>query len=209
MRIRAPIGTIVLGALLATTPQLAVGQRKDDESLAEITCRACRPGTEMQSDQLGEFLAKNVNVRFGTDMRPLSVELRVEMVSRDEGVIGKWESEAVEVRGGETYSASTWVSQRDRREGMVPYKGGGSVKYIITDFLNDRECEGATHAVWITLMSDDEQKFSGASGVGKTMVCLTRSRRSPPTDARPTTMTVDATAHSAEVTRPVRRQRRM
>lgn len=160
--IRAVTGPIVLAALFATTPQLTFGQDRGDESSVEITCRACRPGTEILSDQLGEFLAKNVNVRFGTDMRPLSVKLRLKMISREEGVIGKWESEAVEVEAGETYSASTWVSQRDRHEAMAaldeqlfPYKGGGSVKFIITDFLNDRECDGAIHAVRITVGSGD------------------------------------------------------
>ena len=53
MRIRALTGPVVLGALFATTPQLAVGQPKGvEESPAEITLNV-RPGTEIQADQLG------------------------------------------------------------------------------------------------------------------------------------------------------------
>ena len=102
--IRAVTGPIVLAALFVTTPQLAVGQPDDDESV-EITCRACRPGAEIEGDQLMEFLAENLNVRFTESAvwaDALYVALRLEMVSREEGVIGKFESEAVEVEAGTT-----------------------------------------------------------------------------------------------------------
>ena len=105
MRIRALTGPIVLAALFATTPQLAVGLDRGDEPSVKITCSACRPGTEIKSDQLMEFLAKNVNVRFLTGKIPLYVKLQLKMISPEEGVIGKWESEPVEIAAGKTYPA--------------------------------------------------------------------------------------------------------
>jgi hypothetical protein len=158
MRIRALIGPVILAALLATTPQLAFGQRGGEESPVVFTLNA-RPGTEISSDQLGEFLAKNLSVAFGTDMRPLSVSLSMEMISREEGVIGKYESEAVEVEPGKTYPASTWTTQRDRHE--APGFGdrrkitfGRLVVINHEEQYMPRECEDATHALRITLVAD-------------------------------------------------------
>jgi hypothetical protein len=154
-RIRTLTGPIALGALLVTAPP-ALGQ-DEEESPVEITCRACA-GTEISSDQLGEFLAKNLRVAF-TDMRPHSVALRLEMVSREEGGLGKYESEAVEVEGGQTYPASTWISQRDRhealgfRDGRIALVGWGTWSDI-REAWRSRECGRATHAVQITLVGD-------------------------------------------------------
>ena len=153
-RIRVLASPIVLSALLA--PQPVLGQ---DEEPVEITCRRCIVGNASASRQLGELLPKNLCVRVGTAMGAVSVSLRLEMTSREEGVIGKYESEAVKVQPGKSYPGSTWLrigSIATLDEQLFPFEGGGT--FIITDFLNDpdTECEGTTHAVEITLTSDDE-----------------------------------------------------
>ena len=152
-RIRALTDPLVLAALFATTPQLAFGHEGHKESPIEIQCRKCIVGNEIASGKLGEFIAKNLSVHFETDMRPLSVKLRLEMISREKGVVGKYESKAVEVEPGKTYSGETWMVQRDRHEASFP-DVGADVVLIITDFLNDRECEDATHAVRLALVLD-------------------------------------------------------
>ena len=166
-RIRSLTGPLVLGALLATTPQLAFGQ-PDEDSPVEITCRACRPSTEISSDELGEFLAKNLTISFSKEAAPgvglgVNVKLRLELISRAEEINWKWESKAVEVEGGETYSGETWMSQRDRHEGTglgdrlkVTITGSGTFISPITMRFPEI-CERATHAVRITLVSDDER----------------------------------------------------
>ncbi len=147
MRIRARTGPIVLGALLATAPQLVSGQT----------------------------LAKNLSVRF-TDMRPLSVTLRLEMISREEGVIGKWESEAVTIEPGKTYSGVPWIAAPNGRQ---PYKApglgdGGNItlgRFVVINHEEQyvpRECEDATHALWI----DVGQCDGCMAEHGRPMLCL-------------------------------------
>jgi len=158
-RIRALTGPVVLAALFATTPQLAFGQEGDDEeSPVEITCRKCIVGNEIASGKLGEFLSKNLNVKFMAkkDEGLAWVErLRLEMISREKGVVGKWESKAVEVEGDKTYSGATWLGSGAgfMEEVKVTYvvKTSGAIKGSF------RECGDATHAVRITLVSDDER----------------------------------------------------
>jgi hypothetical protein len=192
-RIRALTGPVVLGALFATTPQLAFGQEGDDEeSPVEITCRKCIVGNEIASDQLGEFIAKNLNVKFMAkkDEGLVWVGLRLEMISREEGVIGKYESETVEVELGKTYSASTWVSQRDRYEASLFPKGtsllapgfgdrrkitlGPFVIINLEEMTVPRECEGASHAVRITLVSDDRLFWEPTKPIN--FICLNVER---------------------------------
>jgi hypothetical protein len=186
MRVRALTGPIILAALLATTPQLAFGQDEGERSgspTPALTFNA-RPGTEIQGEQLGEFLGKNLSVAFGKDMRPLSVTMRLEMISsREEGVIGKWQSEAVEVEPGQTYSGATWLRADTRASGggdiciFMPQACFEGAKITFGRFVvinheeqyMPRECEGATHALRITLASDDE-RFEESS---PKLVCLT------------------------------------
>ncbi len=161
-RIRALTGPVVLGALFVTTPQLAFGQEGDDEeSPVEITCRKCIVGNEIASDQLGEFIAKNLNVKFMAkkDEGLVWVGLRLEMISREEGVIGKYESETVEVELGKTYSASTWFPKGTSQ--MAPGFGDRRKitlgRFVVINHEEQylpRECEEASHAVRITLVSD-------------------------------------------------------
>jgi len=174
-RTHAITGPVVLGALLATTPQLAFGQRGDEASPVEITLNA-RPGTEIQGDQLGEFLTKSLSVRFGTDMRTLSVTLRVEMISREAGVVGKYESKPVKVEAGKTYPA-VWFLSRDPNLGLwTPDEfnpnlglwvlGTGSLSNPNLGLWDrrqegtPRECQHATHAVRVSLVSGDERFYT-------------------------------------------------
>lgn len=157
-RIRALTGPVVLTGLLATTPQLAFGQLE-----VEMECGGCRPGTEIPTDQFGEFLAKNLTFAFGTDTRPLSVTLRLETVSREKGVIGRWESESVRVAGGGEYRGSTLIvsprvfpiSALGLGEGRNIGVLGFGVWDGIEEMWTDRRCEGATHAVQTTIASND------------------------------------------------------
>ncbi len=174
MRIRARTGPIVLGALLATAPQLVSGQTRGGDIHGSFELDV-RPGTEIESDQLMEFLAKNLSVRF-TDMRPLSVTLRLEMISREEGVIGKWESEAVTIEPGKTYSGVPWIAAPNGRQ---PYKApglgdGGNItlgRFVVINHEEQyvpRECEDATHALWI----DVGQCDGCMAEHGRPMLCL-------------------------------------
>lgn len=164
-RIHALTGPIVLAALLVTTPRLVLGQRGGDEKSPEITCSACRPGTEIQSDQLGEFLAKNLRVRFieVPNRKVTSVALRVGLFVRNEGEthFAKYESEAVEVKPGQTYPASTWILAKNRVAEQLAPGFGDSRKITLGRFFvvinheeqyMPRQCEGATHALQVGLV---------------------------------------------------------
>ena len=172
-RIRVLTGPIVLGALLATTPQLA-GQRAPGEKMATVEglnlTWSVRPGTEIQGDQLGEFLADNIMLDLSEEAYPVRrlapgvtptfrVALGLEMISRREGVIETYESHAVEVEPGKTYPVSTWIPIPRR----FTYGQGGRLTLgefgtfgDIGEAWRAPECEGATHAVRITLASDDD-----------------------------------------------------
>lgn len=165
MRIRALIGPVVLGALLGTTPQLALGQDEGEKRV--VSCDGCRPGTEISGVQLGEFLAKSVTfVNPGIQPCLAAAEacflrLRLELISREEGAIAKYESEAVEVEGGKTYSASTWLDNtggwRHGLGGQMVSVTGFGVWEDTRDAWRARECQDATHAVQITLASGGER----------------------------------------------------
>jgi len=170
-RICAVTVSLVLGALIANTPQLAFGQ--DEETIPVLVIKA-RTGTEIQGDAFGEFIGKNLSVRFWTDMRPLSVKLRLEMILRDEGVIEKYESEAVEVKGGESYPGSKWVTQKDRHE--IGF--GEDLKFTIVGVVVinheeqyiPRECKDATHAVRMMLVSDSRLSWEPNKSID--FICL-------------------------------------
>lgn len=182
-RMHAITGLVVLGALIATTPQPASGQRGDEKSPVEITLDA-RPGTEIRGDRLGEFLTESLSVRFGTDMRPLSVALRLEMISREAGVVERSESKPVEAEAGKTYPASTFLIRVRDRGLETPYElpslcdswrcdpdlrlrvlGMGTLSNPDLDLWDrrqedtPRECQDATHAVRVSLVSDDERFY--------------------------------------------------
>ena len=161
MGIRVLTGLVILVALQTATPQLAFAQG-DRESPVEITCRGCRPGTEIRSDQLGEFLQRNLTLAFGTDMRPLSVGLRLELRSRDEGTIAEWESEVVKVEGGKPYRGSTFMVSPPVFLISAPGFGDGRKitlgRFVVINHEEQyvpRECEGSTHALRVDVDQRD------------------------------------------------------
>ena len=118
----------------------------------------------IKGDQLGEFIAKNLSIKFGTDMRPLSVKLRLEMISQKEGIIGKYESRPVKVKPGKMYPASTWIQKSSEYQDFVSAPGFGERRKITfgravvinhEEQYFPRECEGATHALWIDVGQGD------------------------------------------------------
>ena len=122
-----------------------------------------RPGTEIQSEQLGEFLAKNLNVEFGKDMRVRSASLHLEMISREKRVVGTYESKAVEVRAGQQYTGSTWINgsgessevnqQLGQLDRTIRFLGSGVWEEFGGAF-RARECEGATHALRVIILDN-------------------------------------------------------
>lgn len=180
-------GPIVLGTLLATTPQVALGQGLG------VTVRAdVRPGTVIRSSELAGFLVSNLtigeteknlenpNVTRGAAARGWRVALRVELISREEGVVATYESHAVQIEPGKRYDAATWITQPGALDERLfaPLKPAEFVIFRIgqwtiddpTDKRIPRECRDATYAVLITPVSD--RRFTGASGTGKTMLGL-------------------------------------
>jgi hypothetical protein len=165
MRVRALTGPIIFAALLATTPQLAFGQDEGERSVSPtpaLTFNA-RPGTEISSDELGEFLAKTLTVNVSYPGQVLRATLRVEMISREEGVIGKWESEAVEVEGGKTYPCVKYFCRADEmNEALAPGFGDRRKitfgRFVVINHEEQyipRECERATHALRIDVGQGD------------------------------------------------------
>jgi hypothetical protein len=163
-------GSLVLGALLATPPQAAFGQAGVK---AELRFDA-RPGTEISANELDEFIGKSLSVVFGTDMRPLSVKLHTELISRREGVVAEHESEAVEIESGGTHRGSKWLPYwkgtiapgfGDRRK--IGFLGFG-VWDRIEEVWTDRACEGASHALRIDVGQGDGVLVKN----GQPMICL-------------------------------------
>jgi hypothetical protein len=123
-----------------------------------------RPGTVIGADELGVFLAKSITAKFGADMRPLSVNLRLEMISRDKRITGKFESKAVKVEPGKTYNGSKWIAQPQvlNKKLAAPLKPAEFVifrigQWTVTDPGRPAipsQCQDATHAVRILLVSD-------------------------------------------------------
>jgi len=182
-QIRSLTGPLILCALFAATPQAVFGQRNEVpiDGFGQVLLLNARPGTEISSDELGEFLAKNLNVELETDMRPLSVGLRLEVISREKGTVGKYESEAVKVEPGKTYSGETWLRANTRVQDALAPGFGDRRKVRITGFgtfedpgeaWRTRECEGATHAVRLTFASDDERTDAFTAAVAGALLCL-------------------------------------
>lgn len=175
MRLRALTVPVVVGALLANTPQLALGQTDEKaDAGGGLTLHAdYRPDTRIEAGDLGRFLTENVSLNFGTDMRPLSVKLQVVLLSREKGVTAKWESAAVGVEGGETYPCVKYFCRADEMtEALAP--GFGDRRKITLgrlvvinheeQYYVPRECERATHALSITLVSDEGRIVERARG---------------------------------------------
>jgi hypothetical protein len=185
---RSLTGPLVLGALLTTTPQLAVGQEDEVQAFIPVlVVKDVRPGTEIQGDRLGEFLAKILTLDFSEEAEPGVggllgglLALRVEVIDREGELVAKYESKAVEVEPGKTYPGSTWfpssgmesLSFSERRVGFLGF--GVWDDYSEEAWTERRECEGATHTLQIGLVSGDERQ--GMEQEVQALICVTVER---------------------------------
>lgn len=189
-RVQFRVSTVIIGALIASVPLPVSGQAMEISLRSDV-----RQGAEIRADQLGTFLATrlmigeteknltNPNVRRGATSGGWPVALRVELVGRRSGVVASSESQAVQSVRGVAYEGSRWISRPGglNEQLFAPLKPAEFVIFRIGQkTLVDtgrpgvpRECEGATHALLITLVSRDE-RFAREAGSGKTLaVCLT------------------------------------
>lgn len=172
--------TVFLGALFAATSQLAFGEDNGESEfpIAKMTLDY-RTGKQIESNQLGDFLTESLSVEFGdADVESFSVMLRVEVISKEEGVIGVYDSRTTDCFPIHYYPASTWIrSPREINEQLAPGFGdrrkitvGRSIVINHEEQYVARECEDATHAMQLTLGSNNK-RFSGLP-TGKRQVCL-------------------------------------
>jgi len=158
--VSSPLIFLLTLFVLAMAP---VAAQVSDANIFTLKINA-RPGTEIGADELGVFLAKSITAKFGTDMRPLSVKLRLEMISREKRFTGKFESKAIKVEPGKTYNGSKWIDQPHvlNEKLAAPLKPAEFVIFRIGQWtISDpgrpaipSQCQDATHAVRILLVSD-------------------------------------------------------
>jgi hypothetical protein len=175
---------ILILALLATLPRFAYAQKEGDGEFPPVKMvMDYKPGMQIEADRLGEFVTKSLKVEFGnSETKEFSVKLRVELLSREKGVVGVYDSNAADCFPTRYYPASTWIHDPGNiSEKLAPGFGdrrkitvGRTVVINHEEQYVARECEGATHAMQLTLMSTGRQ----ASGLptGKRQVCLTTGR---------------------------------
>ena len=114
-RIRSLTGPVVLAALFApSTPQPVLAQ-DDPEVFPEIEIRSRDyRSMEIRVSELGEFLRDNYVIVTGEGRsEPMAVWLRVEVTSRERGLIGSTDSRRIEVAPGETYRAGAFIPLPD------------------------------------------------------------------------------------------------
>ena len=121
--IRPLIPSMVFLALCASGAYQPVFGQTDDEPFPEIQIRARDYGSkEIRASELGEFLMDNYVIVAGEGRsEPMAVWLRVEVMSRERGLLGSTDSRRIEIEPGNTYRASAfipqiadWVPQMDR-----------------------------------------------------------------------------------------------
>jgi hypothetical protein len=161
---------VILGALfLAGTPQLALAQDGDCPSNYRLEVVGLRPGQDIRADRLGSVLRDRLFVQWD-EMCSKDDRLLVQVIDRDDEVIGSWGSERLiptldakdkccEVPANELipdrslFRGDTFGSEHTFIMGRVIAGGdGGGVP---------RECEDATH-VLVLGVSDDSRFARGA-----------------------------------------------
>ncbi len=103
---------LVPGLLLAGTPGQASGQEAD----VEISLQA-EPGTRISAERLGDFMARSIVIGAPVGKRSIgeteknlvSIALRIELISREAGMITGFDSETVRLKPGHNYGASSWI----------------------------------------------------------------------------------------------------
>jgi hypothetical protein len=189
-RIRILTCPVIFAAVLATSPPPAAGQTREGDPLLNqgvtniyIQCPGCRPGTEIESARLGEFLADNLTLDLSgkaysgrrlTPGKTPAYSWSIEFISREGGIVGEHGSGAEFVT--DIPGVTHFIAKRE-----IPIPRGFSGQWerlvvagfgsfdTIEEVWTDRRCADATHAVRIALASDDEQ----AEGPGPRLMCLT------------------------------------
>lgn len=178
---------LIPGLILTGTPGLAPAQ--------EIEPRlnpAIESGTRIPVDRFGEFLVRSVmigetekNLAIGETEKNLEigeteknvlrrdadprtgwpVALRIELVSREGGMLGGFDSEAIRMEPGKTYDISAWISGSDALDDVLiaPLEPAEFVifrigqKTITGTRSMPKECGDATHAVLVAPRNADSR----------------------------------------------------
>ena len=109
--IRPLISSMVFLALCASGAYQPVFGQTDDEPFPEIQIRARDYGVkEIRAGDLGEFLRDDfVIVADDGRSEPMEVWLRVEVTSREKGLIGSTDSRRIEIEPGGRYRGATFI----------------------------------------------------------------------------------------------------
>ncbi len=151
---------ILLGAFtafLATTPQTTRAQ--DDAFIGgSILSAPLRSATTIQGRQLGEFLAKVLTATVPADRKSLEVALRIQFVSRRDGIVDRNESKPIELKPGVRYPGSVlnpnlglWVPKAFEAQTFTVSPSPQVSRYPPQGM--PQECPDATHAVVASLYS--------------------------------------------------------
>lgn len=163
------------GLLLTVAPDPVPGQE------VELALRAdAVSDTRVPIERLGEFLGRNVMagmhdgsraigeteknlVRGTAETEQRAVALRLDLISREGGILGVFDSKSVRLEPGKRYPASEWIPRSAAiGEVFAPLKPAEFVifrigqKTISGTRTMPRECENATHALLVTPRYADE-----------------------------------------------------
>ena len=138
-----------------------------------------RPGREITTDELRSFVNRDVVITLATDMRPLSVRLQVQVLSREGDIVGDVESSAADIRPGEKVRGSEfvlgdWLLDPDFRSRT--WVLGPTIVVNHEEQYVPRECEGATHVLVIRVVSKAGEPLSALVKNGHPMMCMTVRR---------------------------------
>lgn len=172
---------LVLGLLL-TSPRQSSGQQVDLTLSAEVATN-----TKVSVERLGEFLARNLVItasaeersigeteknliRRTADDRQRPVALRIELISRQGGMVTHFDSKAVQLKPGEKYHASRWIP-RPAALGEVVAASLRPAEFVVFRIGQKtnagtrtipRGCGDATHAVLVAPRFADGSDAGGA-----------------------------------------------
>ena len=188
-------GSLVIGALLLSgTPQLALSQDKEPLPRVEIECSACRPGTEILAQRLGDFVSENFTFAFSNEgEQRFTSMLAVEVIARDGKVAGQYQSKSVEIEWGHSgypsgYPCVKYIPRPEEMNKKMAPGFGERRKITLGDVgllavINHeeryvpRECGDATHVLLLSVMQVKNGQpmglLTGPRGQQAWMACMT------------------------------------